>query len=116
MRRIMPDWNQHHIHTRMHAYSSDGQDIGHIAHIYEDSFKLQKGLIFHTDRYIPYSAIAAVEDDRVQLLMSKDEVSKDTEWGRRPNYEDHLGDPTQLLYDRGHGVHDPFDETNPDRT
>jgi hypothetical protein len=34
-------------------------------------------------------------------------------WEKRPNYEDHLGDPTQLLYDRGHGVHDPFDEAKP---
>ena len=23
--------------------------------------------------------------------------------------------PTQLNYDRGHGVHDPFDEENPDK-
>ena len=27
---------------------------------------------------------------------------------------EHLGDPTQLFYDRGHGVSDPFDETRPE--
>jgi hypothetical protein len=112
----MPDWNQQSIHTRMHVYSSDDQDMGHIAHIYEDSFQLQKGLIFHQERYIPYSAIATVENERIQLLMSKDEISGNTEWEKRPDYENHLGDPTQLFYDRGHGIHDPFDETNPDRT
>ncbi len=36
-------------------------------------------------------------------------------WEKRPDYEHHLGDPTQLFYDRGHGIHDPFDETNPDK-
>ncbi len=35
---------------------------------------------------------------------------------KRPDYEHHLGDPTQLFYDRGHGVHDPFDEANSDQT
>jgi hypothetical protein len=112
----MPDWNQQNLHTHMHIYSSDKQDLGRVAHIYEDSFQLQTGLIFHKERYITYSAIAGIENDRVLLSISKDEIINNTEWERRPNYEDHPGDPLQLLYDRGHGVHDPFDETNPDRT
>jgi hypothetical protein len=41
------------------------------------------------------------------------EEARQKEWEKRPDYEDHLGDPIQLFYDRGHGVHDPFDETNP---
>jgi hypothetical protein len=98
----------------MHVYSSDNHDLGHVAEVYLDSFKIEKGIIFHADRYIPYSAIASVDNDRVQLVMSADEV-KELEWKRRPDYEHHLGDPTQLMYDRGHGVHDPFDETNPDK-
>jgi hypothetical protein len=112
----MPDWNQHNLHTHMHVYSSDNQDLGHVAHVYEDSFKIQKGFFFLSDRYIPYSAIAVVEDDRVRLLMDKEEATGNKEWESRPDYENHLGDPLQLNYDRGHGVHDPFDETNPDRT
>jgi len=27
------------------------------------------------------------------------------EWEKRPNFEEHKGDPTQLFYDRGHGVY-----------
>ena len=100
----------------MHVYSSDDQSLGHVAHIYEDSFKIEKGLLFHADRYIPYSAIASIDNDRVQLSMNADEITHNSEWEKRPDYEDHLGDPTQLLYDRGHGVHDPFDETNPDKS
>lgn len=108
----MTQWNQQNIHTHMHVYSSDNQDIGHIAHIYEDSFLVEKGLLFAKDRYIPYSAISAVTNDQVHLSMSKDEIHE-MKWEMRPDYEDHPGDPTQLMYDRAHGVHDPFEETNP---
>src|SRR5438132_12658556 len=111
----MPDWNQHSVHQHMRVYSADNQDLGHIAEVYEDSFLIHKGFFFPTDRYIPYSAIASVADDRVQLTMKADDV-KLKEWEKRPDYEDHLGDPTQLFYDRGHGVPDPFDETNPNQT
>lgn len=110
----MTDWSAQNIHPSMLVYTLDGQELGHIAKVYEDSFLVHKGYLFPTDRYIPYSAIRSVEDNRVQLIMSVDEA-KQKEWEKRPDYEDHLGDPTQLLYDRGHGVHDPFDEENPDQ-
>jgi hypothetical protein len=110
----MPQWSQHDLSKHMHVYSSDNQDLGHIAEVYEDSFLIHKGFFFPKDRYIPYSAIASVEGDRVQLLMSAEEA-KQKEWEKRPDYEDHPGDPLQLFYDRGHGVHDPFDEVNPDK-
>ncbi|MBV9232257.1 MAG: DUF2171 domain-containing protein [Chloroflexi bacterium] len=110
----MANWNQQDIHKHMNVYSSDNNDLGHIAEVYEDSFLIHKGFFFPKDRYIPYSAIASVENDRVHLLMSSDEA-KDAEWDKRPDYEDHPGDPLQLFYDRGHRVHDPFDETNPDK-
>ena len=111
----MPRWSQKDIHEHMHVYSSDEQDIGHVAKVYEDSFLVHKGYFFPTDRYIPYTAITSVENDRVNLSMDAEEA-KLKQWEKRPDYEDHLGDPLQLLYDRGHGVQDPFDEQNPDQT
>jgi hypothetical protein len=111
----MPDWTQHDLHSHMQVYSADNQNLGHIAEVYPDSFLVHKGFFFPKDRYIPYSAIKAVEDDRVVLSMSADEA-KQKEWEKRPNYEEHKGDPLQLFYDRGHGVSDPFDEENPDHT
>jgi len=106
-------WSAHDLHSSMEVYTSDGQKLGHIAKVYEDSFLVHKGYFFPTDRYIPYSAIASIENKRVQLIMSAGEA-KQKEWEKRPDYEHYLGDPTQLFYDRGHGVHDPFDESNPD--
>ncbi len=111
----MPTWSQHDLRKHMHVYSSDTINIGHIVEVYEDSFEVHKGYFFPTNRYIPYSAIASVEGDRVQLTMSAEEA-KEKEWEVRPDYEDHEADPLQLFYDRGHGIHDPFDETNPDES
>ena len=111
----MAGWTQANLHSHMHVYSADQQDIGHVAEIYEDSFLVHKGFFFPKDRYIPYSAIQNVENDRVTLTMNAAEA-KDMEWEKRPDYEEHAGDPLQLLYDQGHGVTGPADEDNPDRT
>ncbi len=107
----MTTWSQQNVQKHMHVYSSDGKDLGHIEDVYIDSFKLHKGLLPLGDRYIPYSAIKTVENDRIQLTMTEDEEQK-MEWKIRPNYVAHEGDPVQLMYDRGHGVEDPLDETN----
>jgi hypothetical protein len=109
----MPTWTQNDLHTHMHVYASDTSELGHITDLYEDSFAIHIGLLSRK-RYLPYSAIATVEHDKVQVQMSADEVHA-VKWEKRPDYEDHPGDPTQLMYDRGHGIHDPFDEDNPDK-
>jgi hypothetical protein len=111
----MSDWSAHNIHPSMHVYTLDGKELGHIAKVYKDSFLVHKGHFFPTDRYIPYSAINSIENDRVQLAMDADEA-KQKEWEIRPDYEHHLGDPTQLFYDRGHGVPDPYDDENPEQS
>jgi hypothetical protein len=107
----MTTWDQQSIHSNMHVYSADNVDLGHVVAAYEDSFAIHKG-IFEKERYLPYAAITAVEKDRIQLQMSSDEVGN-KQWEVRPDYENHLGDPVQLTYDRGHDVHDPFDELKP---
>lgn len=110
----MPDWSQR-IHKGMHVYSSDDHDMGHVADVYPDSFLVHKGYFFPTDRYIPYSAVAFVENDRVVLTMPATDV-KMREWEKRPDIKADAGDPTQLMYDRGHGVgKDPFEQMNPDK-
>jgi len=109
---FVPNWSQQDLHHHMTVYSSDNQKLGQVANVYEDSFQVREGLLFHTDRYFPYSGIASIEGENVHLLMDADEA-KQLEWKKRPDYEQHMGDPLQLMYDRGHGLHDPFDETNP---
>ena len=108
----MPTFSQHDLKKHMHVYSSDNQNLGPVTEVYEDSFLLREGLIIHEKRYLPYSAIASIGDDTIRLSMTTEQVQS-PEWQKRPDYEDHLGDPLQLMYDRGHGIHDPFDEVNP---
>ena len=108
----MPTWSQQDVRKHMRIYSSDNKELGHVEDVYVDSFKLHKGLLPFGDRYIPYNAIGTIENERIQLLMTAEEEQKQ-EWTVRPDYEAHKGDPEQLLYDRGHGVNDPFDEENP---
>lgn len=111
----MPDFSEKDVHKGMHVYSSDDHDVGHVADVYPDSFLVHKGLFFPTDRYIPYDAIATVENDRVILTMRADEV-KLREWTKRPDIEADQDAPTQLMYDRGHGAgSDPFEQQNPDK-
>jgi hypothetical protein len=111
----MPDYSAEYVQTGMHIYTSDNQELGHVAKVYVDSMLVHKGYIFPTNRYIPYSAIAAIDNGKIQLNMPMDEA-KQKIWHKRPDYEHHLGDPLQLFYDRGHEVHDPFDQANSKQT
>ncbi len=109
----MAEITQAHLHKHMQVYAADHTDLGHITEIYEDSFEVHKGLL-GKHRYFTYSTIASLEGENVTLKLSTEEAEK-LLWQKRPDYEDHPGDPLQIFYDRGHGVHDPFDETNPDK-
>jgi hypothetical protein len=110
----MANWTKSDIHKHMAVYDSANQSVGQVEEVYDESFLIRKGAIFRHHRYIPYTAIVSVEQNHIQLALSKDEI-EDKEWSIRPDYEDHLGDPTQLMYDRGHGVEDPFDPNAPGR-
>jgi hypothetical protein len=109
MSRITPQ----DLHKHMQVYSEDRTELGHIIEIYEDSFEVHKHLL-GKHIYLTYSTVAAVEGEQVRLNITADEAEKPS-WQKRPDYENHPGDPTQLFYDRGHGIHDPLDETNPDK-
>ncbi|GCE13010.1 DUF2171 domain-containing protein [Tengunoibacter tsumagoiensis] len=105
----MTHWTPKNLRKHQHVYTSDEQNLGQVNAIYEDSFVVHKG-VFARHRYFPYSVIARMENDTIHLSLNADEAAQ-MKWEKRPDYEDHLGDPTQLFYDRGHGVVDPFDET-----
>jgi hypothetical protein len=109
---MMPKWSQQDLHPHMRVYSFDHQYLGHTEEAYEDSFVVRKRVIFHDHRYYPYVAIENVEHDQVRLTMDAENANQ-LEWKKRPDYEHHLWDPLELFYDRGHGVHDPFDDTIP---
>jgi len=65
LQRIQQGWN---------VYGSDGDKVGDVAEVGSNYVLVQKGWLFTRDIYIPLSAIAAVEVDRVYLSMSKDQI------------------------------------------
>jgi uncharacterized protein (TIGR02271 family) len=71
------------IETGTDVYGSDGEKIGSVAGIADDYFVIEKGFLFPTDIYVPMSAVAGVDDDRVTLSMSKDQVES-ADWTHEP--------------------------------
>lgn len=108
----MTQWNQKSVRPHMKVYASNGEHVGHIAAAYEDSFLIHKGYFFPVDRYIPYNLISRIEENQARLSLSPEQLAEER-WTKRPDYQHHLGDPTQLFYDEGHGVPDPFIDRDP---
>ncbi len=53
---------------------SSGEKLGEVAQVTNTFFVVSKGFFFPTDRYIPFSAIDAVNDGKVALNLTKDEI------------------------------------------
>ncbi len=106
----MTQWNKQNVRAHMRVYTSHDEQAGHVAAAYEDSFLIHKGYFLPVDRYVPYSLISGIEEDQVRLSLSSAQLAE-PRWLKRPDYQHHLGDPTQLFYDEGHGVRDPYDDT-----
>jgi len=107
----MTTWNQQDLRKHMHVYSSDRQKLGKVNAIYEDSFQVKPEKLLARSYYFPYEKITTIQDDQIYLTLHADEAGARM-WEIRPDYQEHAGDPTQLFYDRGHGIHDPFDEVS----
>lgn len=110
----MATYSPENLRKHMTVYSADKQKLGHIENVYDDSFEVKKG-VFALDNYIPYDAIASVENDEVTLTMSAD-AAHDRKWHKRPDYKRDAWDLTELNYDRDHDAHDPNDPFTPSPT
>lgn len=107
----MTQWNQNTVRPHMKVYSANGEHVGHVAAAYEDSFLIHKGYFLPAGRYIPYSMVSGIEEDQVRISLSSDQL-KELRWTKRPDYENHLGDTTQIFYDEGHGIQNPFEHAD----
>ncbi len=57
------------------VYGSDDAKIGKVVEVGRNSFKVEKGFIFHKDMHLPMSAVAHADDKHVHLKMPKDQVT-----------------------------------------
>src|SRR5215218_9701923 len=65
------------------VFGADGDKVGTVSAVYPGYIIVEKGLFFPTDYYIPMSAIASYDTDRVYLTVSKD-AALDQGWDVRP--------------------------------
>lgn len=80
----MQDTYATQIQTGTDVYGSDGEKIGSVAGVADQYFVIEKGFIFTTDVYVPMSAVSGVDEDRVTLTMTKDQVEGE-DWSNEPD-------------------------------
>jgi uncharacterized protein (TIGR02271 family) len=74
---------QTQINPGAEVFGADGEKVGTIAAVYPAYIVVEKGWVFPTDYYIPWSAIASADPDRVSLALSKD-ATLTRGWDVRP--------------------------------
>lgn len=77
IQHIQPGWN---------VYGRDEEKIGDVSEIGANYLLVQKGWLFTTDTYVPFSAIASVGEDHVVLNVSKDQLDQ-FDWSSPPSQE-----------------------------
>ena len=95
----------------MTVYDVNGEKIGTVSG-YTTSrayFKLEKGLLFHHDYYVPMSAVSRIDHDGVFLTVLKDDI-KDGDWENPPLAGEQRN---ESLGDRVRETLDPNDEPRP---
>jgi uncharacterized protein (TIGR02271 family) len=60
------------IMTGAEVYGADGDKVGNVSAVYPGYIVVEKGFFFPTDYYIPRSAIASYDGNRIYLSLSKD--------------------------------------------
>jgi uncharacterized protein (TIGR02271 family) len=64
----------------MDVYASDGDKVGTIVNVTDDTITVEKGFFFPSDHIIPVNAIEGIgDDDRVYLRLTKD-AALNQEW------------------------------------
>ena len=69
--------------TGAEVFGADGDKVGTVSAVYPGYIVVEKGIFFPTDYYIPMSAIASYDTDRVYLNVSKD-AALGRGWDVRP--------------------------------
>jgi uncharacterized protein (TIGR02271 family) len=69
------------------VFTSDGDKIGDVEEVHPHYLVVGKGLIFHSERYVPVSTIAAVDGNKVRLSVTKAEIERQG-WDTIPDVAD----------------------------
>ncbi|MDQ2787822.1 MAG: DUF2382 domain-containing protein, partial [Chloroflexota bacterium] len=53
---------------------ANGEKVGKVVEVGRNSFKVEKGFLFHKDMHLPMSAVARTHDNHVHLNVAMDQV------------------------------------------
>jgi hypothetical protein len=65
------------------VYDADGEEVGYASEVSTGYLLVSKGYFFTKERYVPTSAIARIEHDRVYLNLTKADLSAER-WDTAP--------------------------------
>jgi len=71
---VNTNYAQTDVLTGAEVFGSDGAKVGTVATVYPGYVVVEKGFFFPTDYYIPRSAIASFDGERVYLTVGKDDA------------------------------------------
>ena len=94
--------------TGAEVFGADGDKVGTVAAVYPGYIVVEKGFFFPTDYYIPMSAVASYDNDRVYLSVAKD-AALNSGWDAQPT------DLQTASYDRSYDTTIGSDVTDVDR-
>ena len=66
--------NMNEVMKGAEVFDANGEKVGKVVEVGRNSFKVEKGFIFHKDMHLPMSAVARTHDNHVHLNVAKDHV------------------------------------------
>lgn len=99
------------IREGMDVVGSDGNKVGEVVAVHQGYVVVEKGFFFPTDYYIPSSAIASNDGDKVYLNVTKD-AALDQGWDVMPG---ETGSATTDTYATGSAAPTAFGEADVER-
>jgi sporulation protein YlmC with PRC-barrel domain len=87
------------VHTGMDAYSTDGEKLGQVELLDEDSIVIEKGWFFPKDFTIRYDDVSDIRGDDMIVSKSRDELD---EWrrDRYPGWDEYERTARESEYER----------------
>jgi len=66
--------NMNEITKGAEVYDANNEKVGKVVEVGRNSFKVEKGFIFHKDMHLPMSAVARMHDNHIHLNVAKDQA------------------------------------------
>ncbi len=66
--------NMNEVTKGAEVFDANGEKVGKVVEVGRNSFKVEKGFVFHKDMHLPMSAVAQADGRNIRLRVPKDQV------------------------------------------